>query len=166
MENPAGSSGGSAEGASEGRQPLTGPLLPRAAQAAEIKRRKASVPAGHTQPRKESRSFPRLPDIHMTTSTTTFPQRQASNFAVTKPQASRHPKTDTQSKSALWHCAARREIARPEGGKLPKQKPRSPREMTEYGKPLKANPWEWRDMENPAGSSGGVQRGPRRGRSP
>ena len=35
--NPAGSSGGSAEGASEGRQPLTGPHLPPAAQAAQIK---------------------------------------------------------------------------------------------------------------------------------
>ena len=32
-ESPAGSSGGSAEGASEGRQPLTGSLLPPAAQA-------------------------------------------------------------------------------------------------------------------------------------
>ena len=37
MESPAGSSGGSAEGASEGRQPLTGPHLPPAAQAAQIK---------------------------------------------------------------------------------------------------------------------------------
>ena len=33
--SPAGSSGGSAEGASEGRQPLTGPHLPPAAQAAQ-----------------------------------------------------------------------------------------------------------------------------------
>ena len=37
MESPAGSSGGSAEGASEGRQPLTGPHLPPAAQAAKTK---------------------------------------------------------------------------------------------------------------------------------
>ncbi len=37
MESPAGSSGGSAEGASEGRQPLTGPRLPPAAQAAKTK---------------------------------------------------------------------------------------------------------------------------------
>ena len=37
MERPAGSSGGSAEGASEGRQPLTGPHLPPAAQAAQAK---------------------------------------------------------------------------------------------------------------------------------
>ena len=35
MESPAGSSGGSAEGASEGRQPLTGPHLPPAAKAAK-----------------------------------------------------------------------------------------------------------------------------------
>ena len=34
--SPAGSSGGSAEGASEGRQPLTGPHLPPVAQAAQI----------------------------------------------------------------------------------------------------------------------------------
>ena len=35
MEGPAGSSGGSAEGASEGRQPLTGPHLPPAAKVAK-----------------------------------------------------------------------------------------------------------------------------------
>ena len=40
--SPAGSSGGSAEGASEGRQPLTGPHLPPAAQAAQIKIKKGS----------------------------------------------------------------------------------------------------------------------------
>ena len=40
MESPAGSSGGSAEGASEGRQPLTGPHLPPAAQAAKTQLKK------------------------------------------------------------------------------------------------------------------------------
>ena len=51
MESPAGSSGGSAEGASEGRQPLTGPRLPPAAQAAQIKsKEKAPVPAGQQSP--------------------------------------------------------------------------------------------------------------------
>ena len=38
--SPAGSSGGSAEGASEGRQPLTGPHLPPVAQAAQTKLQK------------------------------------------------------------------------------------------------------------------------------
>ena len=57
-ESPAGSSGGSAEGASEGRQPLTGPHLPPAAKAAQIKfKDKAPVPAGHNCPRKRDFSL-------------------------------------------------------------------------------------------------------------
>ena len=44
---PAGLSGGNAEGASEGRQPLTGPHLPHAAQAAKTKEiEKLSNPQG------------------------------------------------------------------------------------------------------------------------
>jgi len=46
--SPAGSSGGSAEGASEGRQPLTGPHLPPP-EAAQTKQSKAAMPAGHTK---------------------------------------------------------------------------------------------------------------------
>ena len=65
-----------------------------------------------------------------------------------------------------WHCAARREITRPKEGKLPEQKTRSPRKMTEDGKPLKANPREWRYTTAQRGRPGGVQRGPRRGGSP
>ena len=42
-----------------------------------------------------------------------------------------------------------------EARKLPKQRPRSPRRMMEYGRPLWANPWEWRHTTSPAGSSGG-----------
>ena len=48
MESPAGSSGGSAEGASEGRQPLTGPHLPPAAQAAQTKVKKSPRACGHS----------------------------------------------------------------------------------------------------------------------
>ena len=44
-------------------------------------------------------------------------------------QATRRPQTSIQSESAQWHCAARREITRPKGGKLPKQKPCSPRNL-------------------------------------
>ena len=57
MESPAGWSGGSAEGASEGRQPLTGPRLPPP-QAAQIKyKEKAPVPAGHNRPQKRDFMF-------------------------------------------------------------------------------------------------------------
>ncbi len=47
----------------------------------------------------------------------------------------------------------RREITRAQRGKLPQQRPRSPRRLAETGKPK-------------GGASGGMQGGPRRGRSP
>ena len=50
--------------------------------------------------------------------------------------------------------------------KLPKQKPRSPRGMVEYGKPSGANPWERRGTTSPAGSSGGSAEGASEGRQP
>ena len=78
MEGPAGSSGGSAEGASEGRQPLTGPHLPPAAQAAKTqlkekpprrrpkqnKMKKPPCPQGTTAPENETSCFSsfELPD--------------------------------------------------------------------------------------------------------
>ena len=53
-----------------------------------------------------------------------------------------------------------------EARKLPKRKPRSPRGMVEYGKPLRANPWEWGYTTSPAGSSGGSAEGASEGRQP
>ena len=62
---------------------------------------------------------------------------------------------------------ARREGRSPSAArKLPQQKPRSPRGMSEVGKPLKANPWEWRYATSPAGSSGGSAEGASEGRQP
>ena len=71
MEGPAGSSGGSAVGASEGRQPLTGPHLPPAAKAAKTqpkekpprrrpeqnKMKKPPCPQGTTAQENETSSF-------------------------------------------------------------------------------------------------------------
>ena len=53
-----------------------------------------------------------------------------------------------------------------EARKLPEQKPRSPRGVRAYGKPLRANPWEWREATSPAGSSGGSAEGASEGRQP
>ena len=50
--------------------------------------------------------------------------------------------------------------------KLPEQKPRSPRGMVGYGKPLRASPWEWKDTTSPAGLSGGSAEGASEGRQP
>ena len=50
--------------------------------------------------------------------------------------------------------------------KLPEQKPRSPRGMVGYGRPLKADPWEWKYTTSPAGSSGGSAEGASEGRQP
>jgi len=98
------------------------------------------------------------------------------------PHCQRDVSTRIQGEIVRWHCAARREIAdvsasvlydaapsfkakahagiARRGGrspsaarKLPQQGPRSPREMTRMGKPKR-------------GASGGMQGGPRRGRSP
>ena len=97
--------------------------------------KKASVPAGHTLLRKTTSLIPfRLPRRHMPTEHNTLLSKI--------PQFSRQFLLPIQRISAQWHCAARREITRPKGGKLPKRKPRSPRTMTEYGKPLKPIPWE------------------------
>ena len=53
-----------------------------------------------------------------------------------------------------------------EARKLPEQKPRSPRGMVGYGRPLKADPWEWKYTTSPAGSSGGSAEGASEGRQP
>ena len=45
------------------------------------------------------------------------------------------PTAFVQGESGRWYCAARREITRPKGGKLPQQKTRSPRRLAEVGKP-------------------------------
>ena len=50
--------------------------------------------------------------------------------------------------------------------KLPKQKPRSPRGMTEMGKPFKGHSVERGDTTSPAGSSGGSAEGASEGRQP
>ena len=50
--------------------------------------------------------------------------------------------------------------------KLPQRQPRSPRGMTKYGKPLRARPWNGKRRQAQRGASGGMQGGPRRGRSP
>ena len=50
--------------------------------------------------------------------------------------------------------------------KLPQQRPRSPRGIMVYGKPLAASPWEWRYTTSPAGSSGGSAEGAEEGRQP
>ena len=64
-----------------------------------------------------------------------------------------------QGEAASWHCAARREITRPEGGKLPKQRPRSPRRMVGYGRPFMARPWECGMYDKPSGVVRGECRG-------
>ena len=53
-----------------------------------------------------------------------------------------------------WRAGRSPSVAR----KLPKQKTRSPRAMTEYRKPVKVIPWEWRDTK-----ASGVVRGECRG---
>ncbi len=43
-----------------------------------------------------------------------------------------------QSTARGWHCAARREITRAKGGKLPQQRTRSPRRLVEIGTPRRS----------------------------
>ena len=50
------------------------------------------------------------------------------------------------------------------GREAPEAKAAQPSGTVEYGKPLKANPWEWRYTKNPAGSSGGSAEGASEGR--
>jgi len=60
--------------------------------------------------------------------------------------------------SAKAHAGIARRAGRSpsEARKLPEQKPRSPRHVSETGKPLRANPWEWGYIRQAqAGSSGG-----------
>ena len=71
-----------------------------------------------------------------------------------------------QHESERWHCAARREITRPKGGKLPKQKPCSPRGLAVVGKPMESSfggsCWEPRKLVKD-GKPSGVIRGECRG---
>ena len=70
-----------------------------------------------------------------------------------------------QCEGAQWHCAARREIAE-RSEEAPEAEAAQPSRMMEYGRPLWANPWEWRHMTSPAGSSGGSAEGASEGRQP
>ena len=80
--------------------------------------------------------------------------------------AARRPQASIQDESARWHCAARREITRPKGGKLPKQKPCSPRGLVVVGKPMElscgGSCWEPRELVED-GKPSGVIRGECRG---
>ena len=70
--------------------------------------------------------------------------------------------------SAKAHAGIARRAGRSpsEARKLPEQKPRSLRGMVGYGRPLKADPWEWKYTTSPAGSSGGSAEGASEGRQP
>ena len=70
--------------------------------------------------------------------------------------------------NAKAHAGIARRAGRSPSGarKLPEQKPRSPRGMVGYGRPLKAAPWEWKYTTSPAGSSGGSAEGASEGRQP
>ncbi|CAK7001714.1 MAG: hypothetical protein DESF_00048 [Desulfovibrio sp.] len=141
-------------GPRRGRSPITGPALPHAAQAANrtaIENLPSRRATAHSAKKK---TFPSLP--------APIPQGGCLHKSATAnkllplcgaPQAGRHSTAFMQSKSARWHCAPRREITRPKGGKLPEHKARSPRQPGE--------------VENLKGVlRGGMQGGPRRGRSP
>ena len=139
-------------------------------------------PAGHTPP--SQRTSPALFSLTTDCQLSPHPKTRPKAFATprhspavtpflrrphtneTPSQSMRRPHDPPLNAKAHTGIARRAGRSPSEARKLPEQKPRSPRGMRAYGKPLRANPWEWREATSPAGSSGGSAEGASEGRQP
>ncbi|MBB5144059.1 hypothetical protein HNQ38_002167 [Desulfovibrio intestinalis] len=135
-ENPAGSSGGSAEGASEGRQPLTGPFCRPPRRRPNNINGKAPCPQG----------------------TTHISQKTNSKFSASPHPAHQTPPAHTQRNSAMALRGAQGDHPT-EGREAPEAKTAQPSRNDGIWKAREGLLGEVEIYESPAGSSGGSAEG-------
>ena len=147
-----GASGGMQGGPSRGRSPITGPALPPPEAAQATEEEKPPCPQGTEAISQRINPAFFLQSVSPQPLTTTS---LSPTITVISETPYSHPDTSGLSSNATTNAGIARRGGRSpsEARKLPERKPRSPRGMSDVGK-------------SQGGASGGMQGGPRRGRSP